>query len=82
LFVKRRYVAVKLSRRTIKRRAWCSNKSTALLLGKVNKIKTEFLPHKKHTIMMLSKEKISVYCWNLTKHINAVRQNAGYFNIK
>ena len=33
-------------------------------------------------IVMLCKGKNVVYCGNLTKHINAVSQNARYFNIR
>ena len=36
----------------------------------------------KTNILMLCKGKIVVYCWNITKHIKTVRQNARYFPIK
>lgn len=36
----------------------------------------------KTDILILCKGKIVVYCWNVTKHINGLRQNARYFNIK
>jgi hypothetical protein len=37
---------------------------------------------KANILMLYSWKKIAVYCANLTKHINEVRENAKCFNVK